>query len=355
MKSRLAIVFIILTAGAVALWLSRSPSTPKTQIEPPAQSEPATQSPAPETAPQAREHVPPVSVATAPPAIQPGRGAARITTPAPVTNKLERLAQVREQFRSLAAGDATVAMRAAKDISDGTERETALLALVTEWTRGELRSPQERAQAIADYGLEAGLGIELAKNPQLALLWATELTDPAGKVAVLSATASAMVASDPAAAFALASHIDEGNRRKFIDSIFAGWASQDTDAALEWANQAADPAERESDLAAIRSAAPVGIGAQLMVKDGLPVINQLIPGTASELSGMLRPGDRILALAQADGPFVQTRDVPLQDIVQWIRGAPGTVLQLQVIHADASPDSAPQTVPIVRTQIKFKK
>ena len=43
--------------------------------------------------------------------------------------------------------------------------------------------------------------------------------------------------------------------------------------------------------------APVGIGAQLMVKDGLPVINQLIPGTASDLSGMLRPGDRILALA----------------------------------------------------------
>src|SRR5438045_732042 len=58
------------------------------------------------------------------------------------TNKLERLAQTRESFRVLAAGDRTSAMRVAKQITDVTERETALLALVTESTQGDLLPPQ---------------------------------------------------------------------------------------------------------------------------------------------------------------------------------------------------------------------
>src|SRR6266850_5956812 len=59
--------------------------------------------------------------------------------PAGSTNKLERLARTRETFRALAAGDPASALRSAKQIKDGTERETALLTLVTEWTQGDLR------------------------------------------------------------------------------------------------------------------------------------------------------------------------------------------------------------------------
>jgi len=65
------------------------------------------------------------------------------------TNKLERLAQIREAFRVLAALDRTNALRAAKQFTNTTERETALLALVTEWTQGDLNSPVDRARAIA--------------------------------------------------------------------------------------------------------------------------------------------------------------------------------------------------------------
>jgi hypothetical protein len=94
-----------------------------------------------------------------------------------VTNRLERLNQTREAFRVLASGDRSSALLAAKRVTNETERETALLTLVTEWTRGEISSPSQRARAIALYGLEAGLGIELAKDPELAVLWANELTD----------------------------------------------------------------------------------------------------------------------------------------------------------------------------------
>jgi PDZ domain-containing protein len=270
-------------------------------------------------------------------------------------DKLERLAQIRESFRALAAGAPASALRAAKQIEDETEREVALFTLVTEWTHGDVSPPRARAAAIAAYGLEAGLGIELAKSPELAILWANELTDGDGRAAVLQRTAVATLDSDPAAAFALSEQLPQEQRRAFFDSVFAGWAERDTTAALNWADQFSDPAERDSALKAIRSVAPVGIGAALSVQQGYAVINQLLPGTPAELSGQLRPGDRILAVAQGDNAFVNAHDLPLSDVVQLIRGAPGTTLQLQVLAADAPADSQPRIVSILRDQLRFKR
>ena len=113
--------------------------------------------------------------------------------------------------------------------------------------------------------------------------------------------------------------------------------------------------QREAALEAIRSVAPVGIGAALSVQDGYPVINNLVPGTPAELSGQLRVGDRVVAIAQGNDAFVDARNLGLSNIVQMIRGAPNTVVQLQVLPANASPNSPPQIVPLVRGQINFKK
>jgi len=38
-----------------------------------------------------------------------------------------------------------------------------------------------------------------------------------------------------------------------------------------------------------------------------------------------------------------------------IRGAPNTMVQLQVLPADAPPNAAPRTVSITRDQLKFKR
>jgi hypothetical protein len=271
------------------------------------------------------------------------------------TNKLDRLAQIRETFRKLAAGDKTNALHAAKQIVDETERETALLTLVTEWTQGELSPPRLRAERIAGLGLEAGLGIELGRQPELALLWANEMTEGPGRAAVLQEAARFMIDTDPAAAFALTQQLPEADRRGFSDDLFANWAGQDTEAALQWAGQFSDTAEREAAVQAIRSAAPVGIGAALAIQDGYPVIKDLVPGTPAERSGQLQVGDRIVALAQGDGAFVDLHEVGLQDIVQNVRGLPNSWLQLKVVPAGAAPNSPPKTVLIVRDQIKFKK
>jgi C-terminal processing protease CtpA/Prc len=181
------------------------------------------------------------------------------------------------------------------------------------------------------------------------------LTEAQGRTALLGATARATVGSDPTVAFALGDQVAPTDRRKFLDAVFSGWANQDTDAALRWLDQVPDQAERDAALAAIRTVAPVGIGAALTVKDGYPIINQLVPGTPADLSGQLHAGDRIIALAQGDNSFIDARTLSLQDIVQMVRGAPGSLLQLQVLSADAPPDSPPRTVPIIRDQIKYKR
>jgi hypothetical protein len=271
------------------------------------------------------------------------------------TNKLERLTQIRQLFHSLATGDPGTALGLAKQITDPTERETALLSLVTEWTHGELRSPLDRANDISLHGVEAGLGMELANNPELAVLWANELTAGAGRTALLAQTAIGMTAADPSAAFALSDQLPEKDRRRFFDTVFGGWAEKDTGAAIDWANQLPDPAARDAATQAIRSVAPVGIGAALRMDDGYAVINQLFPGMPAELSGQLHAGDRIVAIAQGNDSFVDAHGLPLKDLVDMIRGAPGSLLQLQVLPADAAPGSPPQLVAITRDQIKYKR
>jgi len=265
------------------------------------------------------------------------------------------LNRIRQTFVALAAGNRTNALRAVKDLTDSTERETALLALVTQWTQGQLSPPQDRAHYIATYGVEAGIGIELANNPELAVLWANELTEGAGRAAVLRRTAAALVGSDPAAAFALGEGLPPEEQQNFLHAVLASWATADTDAALKYADQLQDPTQRDAALAAIRTMAPVGIGAALSIQDGYAVINQLFPGTPAELSGQIHPGDRIVALAQGDGAFVDARGLPLKDIVDMVRGAPNTTLQLQLLGADAGPESPPRTVSILRNQLKFKR
>ena len=99
----------------------------------------------------------------------------------------------------------------------------------------------------------------------------------------------------------------------------------------------------------------VGIGAQLTEQGGYAVIHHLLPGSPAELSGQIHPGDRILAVAQGDNAFVDARNLSLGELVQAIRGAPSTPVQLQILPADAPPDSPPATVTLLRAQIKFKR
>ena len=64
-----------------------------------------------------------------------------------------------------------------------------------------------------------------------------------------------------------------------------------------------------------------GIGATLQSRDEYTVLRELVPGSPAALSGKLKPGDRVVGVAQGTtGPMVEVLGWRIDDVVQLIRG-----------------------------------
>lgn len=96
-----------------------------------------------------------------------------------------------------------------------------------------------------------------------------------------------------------------------------------------------------------------GIGALLRSEDGYCKIEELKPGPAM-MSKQLKPGDRIVAVAQNTNAPVDVVDMKLQRIVEMIRGEKGTEVTLTVIPVDAPDPATRKTVKLVRAEIKLE-
>ena len=83
-----------------------------------------------------------------------------------------------------------------------------------------------------------------------------------------------------------------------------------------------------------------GIGAALTSKDGVCTIHELIAGGPAARSGLLKPGDRITAVAQDRGPPVDVSEMPLTRIVQLIRGPKGSAVTLTILPPAGSPGAS---------------
>jgi len=97
-----------------------------------------------------------------------------------------------------------------------------------------------------------------------------------------------------------------------------------------------------------------GIGAVLQSDEGYAKITELVTGGPAHKDGRLRVGDRICAVAQGDGEFVDVVDMKLDKVVRMIRGKQGTKVHLQVIPAEATDPSARKVVEIIRDEVKLK-
>ncbi|MEO6034875.1 MAG: carboxy terminal-processing peptidase [Verrucomicrobiota bacterium] len=99
----------------------------------------------------------------------------------------------------------------------------------------------------------------------------------------------------------------------------------------------------------------VGIGALLEAEDGYCKIKELMPGPA-QLSKKLKPGDRIVEVAQKNQEPVNVVDMPggLNKVVELIRGAKGTEVKLTIWPADATDPSIRKTITLVRDVIKLE-
>jgi carboxyl-terminal processing protease len=96
-----------------------------------------------------------------------------------------------------------------------------------------------------------------------------------------------------------------------------------------------------------------GIGATLHSEDGYCTISDLVPGGPAARSGQLKPGDRVIAVAQAGKSPVDVVNLPLTHVVELIRGPKGSVVRLTIIPAGAADESVHKTITLVRDEIKL--
>ncbi|MCB9228720.1 MAG: carboxy terminal-processing peptidase [Deltaproteobacteria bacterium] len=93
-----------------------------------------------------------------------------------------------------------------------------------------------------------------------------------------------------------------------------------------------------------------GIGALLRSDDGVVTIENLVPGGAAQKGGLLKVGDKVVAVSRGGNSSpVDVIDMALKDVVQLIRGPGGTEVRLTVRR-----DSREQVIPIIREKIQLK-
>jgi carboxyl-terminal processing protease len=97
----------------------------------------------------------------------------------------------------------------------------------------------------------------------------------------------------------------------------------------------------------------VGIGAMLRSEDGYSKIVELIPGGPAAVQGELKMDDRITAVAQGNGPFVDVIDMKLDKVVDLIRGKKASVVRLQVVPAGQTDTSKHKIIAITRDEVKL--
>lgn len=79
-----------------------------------------------------------------------------------------------------------------------------------------------------------------------------------------------------------------------------------------------------------------GIGVTLDLEDGGLELMSIMPGGPAARDGRLRIGDRIEAVAQAQGPFEDSSGMALERILEKIRGRKGSIVRLRVRRAGKS-------------------
>jgi carboxyl-terminal processing protease len=96
-----------------------------------------------------------------------------------------------------------------------------------------------------------------------------------------------------------------------------------------------------------------GIGAALSSETGFTVIEELIPGGGAEKTGLLKPKDKIIAVAQEGEKPVDVIDMDLRDVISMIRGKKGTRVTLTILRQGESKNRFDVT--IMRDKIDVKE
>jgi carboxyl-terminal processing protease len=99
-----------------------------------------------------------------------------------------------------------------------------------------------------------------------------------------------------------------------------------------------------------------GIGAVLQRQDEYTAIREIIPGGPAAISGKLKPGDRVVGVGQGEsGPIVDVIGWRLDDVVDKIRGAKGTVVRIEILPEAAGLDGKHEIITLTRNKVKVEE
>ncbi len=100
----------------------------------------------------------------------------------------------------------------------------------------------------------------------------------------------------------------------------------------------------------------VGIGVVLYEKDEYTMVRELVAEAPAALSGKLKVGDRIVGVAQGEhGAMEDIMGWRIDDAVAVIRGAENTVVNLDVLPAEAGADGKHKLVSLVRKKVSLEE
>ncbi|VGO22883.1 hypothetical protein [Pontiella sulfatireligans] len=128
----------------------------------------------------------------------------------------------------------------------------------------------------------------------------------------------------------------------------------DTLTTMDWAMSLENPTEQRAALEAINQNALSGIGARIEVDaTGVPKIKETTILSAIASTGQVESGDYISGMVNADGSIVYFKGRPIQQIVQLLRGQPGTEVQLIMERLPDEENAEPYSfnVPVQRSLI----
>lgn len=92
-----------------------------------------------------------------------------------------------------------------------------------------------------------------------------------------------------------------------------------------------------------------GIGAALRSEDGYTIVASLVKGGAADKDARLKVNDKITAVSQDDGDWVDIVEMKLSKVVRLIRGASGTKVRLRIVNAA----NETQEIVLVRQKIEL--
>ncbi|GIX30856.1 MAG: peptidase S41 [Porticoccaceae bacterium] len=99
-----------------------------------------------------------------------------------------------------------------------------------------------------------------------------------------------------------------------------------------------------------------GIGAVLQMEDETVKVVRVIPGGPAARQGILKPGDRIVAVGQgSEGPMEDVVGWRLDDVVDLIRGPKGSTVRLEIVPAQGELAGQHQLLTLVRDEVRLEE